>query len=98
MLLAGSHLAGQELDGVVAAGAALSVGFGASRELHGRRWRAMLAATLGISLAAGIGSLVGLVPWLLMLCMGAAAAACAALDLLDDDLWWVSLQVAIALP
>lgn len=44
---------------VVASGAALSTGFGASRTLLGQRWGAMIAATLGMAASSFAGSLLG---------------------------------------
>jgi hypothetical protein len=81
----------------VATGAAFSVGFGAARDLRGRRWGAMIAATAGVTAAAFIGCLAG--QWLPALIGLAAIAAmgCALLALVDEDLWWISLQMVIAL-
>jgi hypothetical protein len=86
-----------ELAGAIAAGAAFSVGLGAGRGLRRSRWGAMLGAALGIPLMAFIGSLIGEWLSLLVLIAGFCAAGCAALGLLDDDLWWVALQMVIAL-
>ena len=88
---------GQVTAGAIAAGAAFSVGFGASRDLRGRRWGAMIAATLGMALAASVGSLAGNALPVFLLLAGLAAAGCAALALYDEDLWWIFLQVVIAL-
>ena len=89
--------AGDAVQGAIAAGAALSVGFGATRELRGRRWGAMLAATVGMAAAALVGSLAGRHLALLLVVAAGAAAGCAALALFDEDLWWVALQSVIAL-
>ena len=88
---------GEATQGAIAAGAALSVGFGATRELRGRRWGAMLAATLAMAAAAFVGSLAGQDPVLHIAIAAIAAAACATLALRDEDLWWVVLQAVIAL-
>ncbi len=96
LLLAATALH-EDVKGAAAAGAAFSVGFGASRALAGHRWAAMAAATLGIAVAAFVGSLAGQWLPLLLVCAGLAAAACAALTWYDNDLWWVALQVVIAL-
>lgn len=90
-------MTGQVTAGAIAAGAAFSVGFGASRDLRGRRWGAMIAATLGMALAAFVGSLAGNALPVFLLLAGIAAAGCAALALYDEDLWWIFLQVVIAL-
>jgi uncharacterized membrane protein YgaE (UPF0421/DUF939 family) len=86
---------GHPVAGATAAGAAFAVGFGAARELRGRRWGAMAAATLGMSLAAFAGCLLGQNFVLFVLVAGIAAAGCAA-ALQDEDLWWVILQLVIA--
>ena len=91
--LATGHIA----YGAVAAGAAFSVGFGAARDLRGRRWGAMLAAVAGATAAAFIGCLAGQWEIVLVIVAGVAAATCAVLALHDEDLWWVSLQMVIAL-
>ena len=43
---------GWAAGGAVAAGAAFAVGFGAARELGGRRWGAMIGALVGMTIAA----------------------------------------------
>jgi hypothetical protein len=88
---------GHLLPSVIAAGAAFSVGFGASRELRGRRLTAMIVAALGMSVAAFIGSLAGQSLPVLIVLAGMAGASCAALALFDEDMWWISLQVVIAM-
>ncbi|MBE7185909.1 MAG: FUSC family protein [Methylobacterium mesophilicum] len=94
-------LAGQWLDqpayGAVAAGAAFSVGFGAARDLRGRRWGAMLGAMLGMALAGFAGTLIGASLVLSATVAGLLATACAVLALRDEDIWWVMLQSVIAL-
>ena len=89
--------AGHEVAGVVAAGGAFSVAFGATRDLRGRRWGAMLAACAGVTLAAFFGTLIGANPLLLLVCCAIGAGACAALGLVNDNLWWVVLQTVLAL-
>jgi uncharacterized membrane protein YgaE (UPF0421/DUF939 family) len=97
LLLALGIAEGDSVQAAVAAGAAFSVGFGATRDLGGQRWGAMLAATLGMSLAAFVGSIAGQEPVALMILAAFAAATCAALALFDEDMWWVVLQIVIAL-
>lgn len=97
LLLLISLREGYEVQGIIAAGAAFSVGFGVSHGLRGIRWGAMVAAALGIPVMAFIGSLVGEWPWALLAVAGLAAALCGALGMIDDDLWWVTLQWVIAL-
>lgn len=88
---------GQTVYAAIAAGAAYSVGFGAARELRGRRWGAMVGATAGMALAALIGSLTGSWLPLYVPIVALAAAGCAGLALYDENLWWVMLQLVIAL-
>ncbi len=90
------QLAHQPMRGAIAAGAAFSVGFGASRGLLGWRWGAMAAAALGMALAGYCGTLAGWCFPLLVLLSGALATVCAVLALRDENWWWVALQVVIA--
>ena len=83
--------------GAVAAGAAFSVGFGAARDLRGGRWAAMMFATAGTAVFAVIGSLAGRSLPVEMAVAAAAAAGCAAFALIDEDIWWITLQMVIAL-
>lgn len=96
LLILAGMATGHPVEGATAAGAAFAVGFGAARELGGRRWGAMIAAMLGMSLAAFTGCLLGQSFVLFVLFAGIAAAACAGAALRDEDLWWVILQVVIA--
>jgi hypothetical protein len=86
---------GSPAGGTVAAGAAFAVGFGAARELGGRRWAAMLGALVGMPIAAFVGTLLGQYSIEFVAVAAAAAAGCAALALHNEDLWWVVLQVVI---
>jgi uncharacterized membrane protein YccC len=86
---------GWPAGGAVAAGAAFAVGFGAARELRGRRWAAMIGALVGMAIAAFAGTVLGQHSVVFLLMAALAAAACAALALYDEDLWWVVLQVVI---
>lgn len=96
LLLVGVE-AGKLPYAAVASGAAFCVGFGASRDLGGRRWGAMIAAALGTTLAGFVGCLAGQQPLALMLVAATAAVGCAVLALVHEDLWWISLQMVIAL-
>lgn len=84
------------LHAAIAAGAAFSVGFGLSRDLLGRRWGAMVAAMSGMAAAGALGTLAG--SWLPILALSSAALAalCALFALVNEDLWWVTLQIVIA--
>lgn len=95
LLLLAGLLGGQLRAGAIAAGAAYLVGFGAARNLRGRRWAAMILAAAGATLAAFVGSLTGQQPPALLAVSAVISAGCAALGLVDEDLWWVSLQVVI---
>ena len=94
LILAGV-LSGHPIEGATAAGAAFAVGFGAARELRGRRWAAMISATIGMSIAAFLGTLLGQDSIGFIAAAAAVSAGCAALALYDEDIWWVALQVAI---
>jgi uncharacterized membrane protein YgaE (UPF0421/DUF939 family) len=94
LIVAGQAL-GRPVQGATAAGAAFAVAFGAARELRGRRWAAMLSATIGMTLAALLGTLLGQDSAIFILAAAIAAAGCAALALYDEDIWWVALQVVI---
>ncbi|PJG84296.1 FUSC family protein [Conservatibacter flavescens] len=84
------------LVAVIMVGAAFTVGFGASRTLGPYRWGAVAIATVGMSISAFLGSLVGHEAWLLLILVGILAACCAYLTSRNNDLWWVSLQVVVA--
>lgn len=96
ILIAVGLLNSYPTQGAIAAGAAFAVGFGAARELGGRRWGAMIAAMLGMALAAFAGTMLGQDSPVFVIAAGALAAICAALALRDEDAWWVFLQVVIA--
>lgn len=87
---------GRPTFGAIAAGAAFSVGFGAAREMAGRRWSAMILATLGMTAAAIAGTLLGQDSAVFIVSAAALAAVCAGLALYDEHGWWVFLQVMIA--
>jgi MFS family permease len=97
LLLAGGLLSGHLAFGAIAAGAAFMVGFGSARDLRRKRWAAMILATVGATIAAFVGCLAGEWTPALWAVSAAAAAGCAVLALIDEDLWWVMLQVVIAL-
>jgi hypothetical protein len=89
--------AGNIAYGAVAAGAAFSVGFGAARDLRGGRWAAMILATIGTAAFAFIGSLTGQSLPIEIVVAAFAAAGCAAFALIDEHVWWITLQMVIAL-
>lgn len=95
-LLIGGVAIGRPIQGAVAAGAAFAVGFGAVRELGGRRWAVMAAAALSMAAMTFLGSLAGQRPALMVLLTAVAAGAVARLALFDEALWWVALQATIS--
>ena len=95
LLLLGGLASGNLRAGVIAAVAAFLVGFGAARNLLGRRWAAMMLAAAGVTLAAFFGSLAGEWTPALLAASALISAGCGALGLIDEDLWWVSLQGVI---
>ena len=97
LLLIGGLATGRVLPAAVATGAAFCVGFGAARDFRRWRWGAMLAATAGTTATAFIGCLAGQQLATLLVAAAIAAAACAVTALMDEDLWWISLQMVIAL-
>jgi hypothetical protein len=96
LLIIGLAFVGRPTLGAIAAGAAFSVGFGAAREMAGRRWRAMILATVGMTEAAVAGTLLGQDSAIFILIAAVLAAICAGLALYDEHGWWVFLQVVIA--
>ena len=90
-------LSGKMLEATVAAGGSLSVGFGAVQAFS--RWRSapMLAAAIGMSISAFVGSLAGNDLAILLAVSFVWAGLCALLSSIDKGAWWILLQWAIAL-
>lgn len=84
------------IHAVIMVGAAFSVGFGASRSFHGHRWGAVTASTLGMAIAAVVGSLFGHEGIWLYFAIALLAAGCAILTSYNNDLWWITLQIVVA--
>lgn len=82
------------VSAAIGAGAAFSVGFGLRRQ---RKLHAMAGAAGLMTAATLIGSFTGSHFILFVLLAAAAAAGCACLALIDEDIWWVALQATIAL-
>ncbi|HEY3796793.1 MAG TPA: FUSC family protein [Caulobacteraceae bacterium] len=97
LLLFAGEATGRVPYAAVAAGAALCAGFGAARDYRGYRWAVMALVTLGMTMAAFAGCLAGLWAPALYAFAALAAIVCAALALVDEHLWWVTLQMSIAL-
>jgi hypothetical protein len=72
---------GWPAGGAVAAGSAFAVGFGAARELRGRRWAAMVGALAGMTVAAFLGTVLGQHSVIFLVSAALAATGCAALAL-----------------
>lgn len=84
-------------EGLVAAGGAMSVGFGSWQRISRSRTVPLLCASFGMSLAAAIGTLVGQSGIRVALAIGGWGILCGLLWALDAGAWWVCLQCAIAL-
>ena len=84
-------------EGLVAAGGAMSVGFGSWQRISRSRTVPLLCASFGMSLAAAVGTLVGNAGISVALAIGGWGFLCGVLWALDAGAWWVCLQSAIAL-
>ncbi len=88
-------IAGRPIYGMIAAGGAMSVGFGAFQTLGNSRRRPMLWASLGMSLATGVGSLVPHTPLGVALNGLAVGFVYGMLSALGESVAWIALQCAI---
>jgi hypothetical protein len=84
-------------EGLVAAGGAMSVGFGSWQRISRSRLLPLLCASFGMALAAALGTLVGNSGVSVALTISAWGFLCGVLWALDAGAWWVCLQCAIAL-
>jgi uncharacterized membrane protein YccC len=82
--------------GMIAAGGALSVGFGAFQNFTIHRAAPMAFALLGMLVATFLGSLAGGSVILLVLLGGIFTALCAASNVAGPGAWWITLQWTIA--
>jgi hypothetical protein len=96
-LLIAGILLDDTLSAVIAAGGALTVGFGAFQMISQWPPAAMVFAAIGAALAAWLGCVAGQSALALVPVSGAWAAFCAILTTLDVSAWWIVLQWAIAL-
>ena len=96
MLIAG-QFTGYPVEGLVAAGGALVVGFGAFQHLTRLRAAPMLLAAAGTSVSAAIGTMVSGIPVVEAGTAGLWGFALGLFTALDTASWWVLLQCAIAL-
>jgi hypothetical protein len=83
--------------GVVAAGAALSVGLVGNRRLAGSSFLAMIVTTLIMASSASLGTLVGESHWLGPIVTALWGLGFAFLTIHDDDSGWIAMQGVICL-
>lgn len=95
--LAGGIAFGQAAAGMVAAGGALSVGFGAFQQLSTLRALPMILAAIGMALSTLVGSALGAhaLPFALLLALW--AGFCGLATTLGAGAWWTVLQWVIAM-
>jgi uncharacterized membrane protein YccC len=88
---------GQPAGGMVAAGGALSVGFGAFQRLSSLRALPMILAAIGMALSTLVGSALGAhaLPFALLLALW--AGFCGLATTLGAGAWWTVLQWVIAM-
>ncbi|GJG89276.1 hypothetical protein tb265_44570 [Gemmatimonadetes bacterium T265] len=95
--LAAGILLDSPRSGAVAAGAAVTVGFGAFKHVHHSRAFAMLAATAGICVSTALGTLAGRSDATMIAAVLLWALAAGLLPAVTGDLGWVGQQCAIFL-
>jgi uncharacterized membrane protein YgaE (UPF0421/DUF939 family) len=88
---------GQAPAGMVAAGGALSVGFGAYQQLSNIRALPMVMAALGMALAALLGSVLGGHALAFAATLAVWAGFCGLVTTLGAGAWWTVLQWVIAM-
>ena len=88
---------GQPAAGVVAAGAALSVGFAAMRSVRGSRFMSMGGTILAMALSAWVGTRMGGSHWLSPLLTALWAFGFALLTVYDEDIGWIAMQGVLTL-
>ncbi len=96
-LLIAGQLSGHTVEGLIAASGALTVGFGAFQHLTGLRAAPMVLAAVGMSVSAGIGTLVSGIPGLEAVTAGLWGFALGLFAALGTASWWVLLQCAVTL-
>ena len=97
LCLAAGIALGQPAAGMVAAGGALSVGFGAFQQLSALRALPMILAALGMAVSTLVGSVLGghALPFALLLTLW--AGFCGLATTLGAGAWWTVLQWVIAM-
>ncbi len=95
--LAAGIAVGQPAAGMVAAGGALSVGFGAFQQLSTLRPLPMILAAIGMAVSTLVGSVLGAhaLPFALLLALW--AGFCGLATTLGAGAWWTVLQWVIAM-
>lgn len=96
-LLIAGQLSGHTVEGLIAASGALTVGFGAFQHLTRLRAAPMVLAAVGMSVSAGIGTLVSGIPGLEAATAGLWGFALGLFTALGTAGWWVLLQCAVTL-
>lgn len=97
LILLTGLLSGEMVAATIAAGGALSVGFGAFKRFERSTVAPMALAAAGMAVATYIGSLAGHSDVASLVLVVGAAAACALLATIEINAWWIVLQWAIAL-
>jgi uncharacterized membrane protein YccC len=88
---------GQAAGGMVAAGGALSVGFGAFQQLSSLRALPMILAAIGMAVSTLVGSVLGAHSLPFALLLGLWAGFCGLTTTLGAGAWWTVLQWVIAM-
>jgi uncharacterized membrane protein YccC len=88
---------GQPAGGMVAAGGALSVGFGAFQQLSSLRALPMILAAIGMAISTLVGSVLGAHSLPFALLLGLWAGFCGLATTLGAGAWWTVLQWVIAM-
>jgi fusaric acid resistance family protein len=97
IVLAIGQATDRSLEGLIAAGGALVVGFGAFQHLTRLRAAPMLLAAAGTSVSAAIGTLVSGIPGIEAGTAGLWGFALGLFTALGTASWWVLLQCGVAL-
>ncbi|CAN5421467.1 hypothetical protein BH09SUM1_BH09SUM1_12940 [soil metagenome] len=95
IVLAVGLATGNPAAGAIAAGGALSVGFGSFQSLGRDRVAPMLLATAGVTVATLIGCFTGHNAAAFVLFSALAAYTCGLFACLSQGIWWISLQCAV---
>jgi uncharacterized membrane protein YccC len=90
-------LMGQSAAGMVAAGGALSVGFGAFQQLSTLRALPMIMAAIGMAVSTLVGSAFGAHALPFAVVLGLWAGFCGLATTLGAGAWWTVLQWVIAM-